>query len=148
MSSGVSAAPLLPLRAERLLPHRPPMLCIDELFACTEDGASASARLHEGHILLDADGHMEPVGFIELAAQCAGAARGFRVLKEGGERGPGFLAGVRDFSVFAPACVGDTLVVHVCALSELEGVRLLEARIYRGDELLAGGKIKVFEPGG
>ena len=58
----------LPQPARILLPHQPPMVCIDRLLEAGEDRGLCEVRLVEGHTLLDAKGRLEPCGFVKLAA--------------------------------------------------------------------------------
>ena len=50
----------LPQPARILLPHQPPMVCIDRLLEAGEDRGLCEVRLVEGHTLLDAKGWLEP----------------------------------------------------------------------------------------
>ena len=65
----------LPQPARILLPHQPPMVCIDRLLEAGEDRGLCEVRLVEGHTLLDAKGRLEPCGFVELAAQSVAALK-------------------------------------------------------------------------
>lgn len=134
----------LPMPADRLLLHRPPMLCIDALLSCGEESALVAACLKPGHIFLDADGNFDPAGFIELAAQSAGAMQGWLALRAGKAPAPGLLVGAQDFVFRAPAGVGDELRIFIRLLTAFQGVNVLEARVERNEEIPAEGRIKVF----
>jgi predicted hotdog family 3-hydroxylacyl-ACP dehydratase len=139
-----------PIPAADLLPHAPPMLCIDALLSASATGATASAHLGPDHILLHAGALTRP-GHVELAAQTAGAMKGFAEKQLGLPVKKGFLAAAQDFSFLRDAKEVDTLRITVALTAEVAGVSLLEAAIYRetaGDEpeLLSKGKLKVFVP--
>lgn len=137
----------LPAKAEALLPHQGRMCCIDALTACREDGARASAALRPGHALVDAAGRMEPFGFVELAAQTAGAMHGFLA----GENRPelAMLVGVQKFSAPGTAVAGDVLRISVSVLGGLEDMLSLGFAVGKdGPESapLAEGRLSVFIP--
>lgn len=136
-----------PLEAGAFLPHTPPMLCIDVLLFASETEAEASVTLCPGHLLLH-EGRLHESGFIELAAQTAGAMKGYNEKKEGKPVRDGFLAAVQKFSCAGFAREGDTVHIAIKLVAEMGGVSLLEARISREaagcSELLAQGKLKVF----
>jgi predicted hotdog family 3-hydroxylacyl-ACP dehydratase len=130
------------------------MLCIDALTAASETQAESVAHLAWGHILLEQDAISE-VGYIELAAQTAGAMKGYWEKIAGRPISDGYLAAVQNFTVFDKAFLGETVSIHITLLMELSGVRLIEAEIKRLPQktsgnttstLLASGKLKLFLP--
>jgi predicted hotdog family 3-hydroxylacyl-ACP dehydratase len=140
----------LPLPAERLLPHRPPMLCLDSLRAVSETQAEAAARLAPGHILVH-EGRLCEAGLVELAAQTLGAMQGYWDMKLGRPVRDGFLAAAQRFSFFDRAGLGDDLRITVDLVAELGGMHLVEAVITKIDATgepttIAAGKLKVFVP--
>ncbi|MDR1489358.1 MAG: hypothetical protein LBS65_02570 [Desulfovibrio sp.] len=151
-------AAAFPMPAGPFLPHAPPMLCLDRLICVSETAAEAEVVLAPGHILLH-EGLLCDAGHVELAAQTAGAMKGYmKSCAEGDAAGSaktspglGFLAAAQDFSVMGKARAGDTLRVRVSLRAEVAGVRLLEAEIRRlpagaPPEILARGKLKVVVP--
>lgn len=136
--------------AEQYLPHRPPMVCIDELLCASTTHAEALARLDPDHILLH-EGTLTEAGYVELAAQTVGAMKGYLEEQHGLPVREGFLAAARNFSFHGTARAGDTLHITVALAAEVAGVSLIEASIARkGDNgdvtLLADGKLKLFVP--
>ena len=85
----------LPQPARILLPHQPPMVCIDRLLEAGEDRGLCEVRLVEGHTLLDAKGRLEPCGFVELAAQSVAALKGWERVRRGLPLPLGFLGAHR-----------------------------------------------------
>jgi predicted hotdog family 3-hydroxylacyl-ACP dehydratase len=127
------------------------MVCIDTLLSASATRGEASVRLGRDSILLHDDALTE-AGYVELAAQTAGAMKSFMERKRGVPAKEGFLAAIRDFSCFAQAKRGDFLRVTVTLAAEIAGVNLIEAAIRRENDgeapvLLAGGKLKLFVPG-
>lgn len=139
---------------EDLLPHAAPMRCIDRLLSASVASAEAEVLLSAGHILLH-EGLVTEAGYVEMAAQTAGAMKGYAEKVLGLPVKEGFLAAVQDFSVDETAQEGETLRITVHVLAEISGVSLIEAHIFRvadaqaGEEqttTLASGKLKVFVP--
>ncbi len=138
----------LPIPACELLPHAAPMLCIDRLLRTSETEARAEAILSPDHILLH-NGRLTEAGFVELAAQTAGAMKGYWEKKRGLLPRKGFLAAAQDFLFPGKAECGDVLLVSVAVVAEVADVSLIEAEITRARtdeprEILARGKLKVF----
>lgn len=138
-------ASLFPLEAPGLLPHAGPMCCIDRLLASDTASALAEVVLEEGHSLLDGE-TLVPCGFVELAAQTAGAMQGFDRKRLHLPPQFGYLAGAQDFAVHGTARVGDRLEIAVQLEAELGGVRLITAEIRGAGGVLATGRLKVYVP--
>lgn len=135
----------LPLPAAGLLPHEGRMCCIDSLLHEEADSAVVAVTLKAGHALVT-DGVLDKAGFIELAAQAAGARQGYVRKKQNLPPGAGLLVGAQDFVFFEDAYLGDTLEISVHLTGEFRGVSVITASIRRGIDELAAGKLKVFEP--
>jgi predicted hotdog family 3-hydroxylacyl-ACP dehydratase len=165
---------LLHVPAGKLLPHRPPMLCIDTLIAFDDASglyrerpggvggeqrravalvntrAETETHLHAGHLLLH-NRVLTEAGCVELAAQSVAAMKGYAETMLGMPVGEGFLAAVRDFSFTGQAREGDTLRIAVGVTAEVAGVSLVEAVIRRcasgkNSSVLARGSLKVYTP--
>lgn len=143
----------LPTPAGEFLPHAEPMLCIDRLLSASAMHAEAETTLFAGHTLLHG-GLLSEAGYIEIAAQTAGAMKGYGEKLLGLPVRNGFLAAVQDFSIHAEAREGDVLHTSISLQAEVAGVSLLEAVIIRAPRpgesvngqgtLAASGKLKVF----
>jgi 3-hydroxymyristoyl/3-hydroxydecanoyl-(acyl carrier protein) dehydratase len=131
------------------------MCCIDHLTAFTETGGEAAVLLRPGHILLNADGRMDPCGFIELAAQTAGAMAGAQAETAMGGSPPdsAMLVGVQKFFARGRALCGDRLRVEVAVLARLEDMLSLRFTVRKdrpeGSENtpLADGRLSAFVSG-
>ena len=129
------------------------MLCIDRLLSASARMAEAETTLNAGHALL-CGGLLSEAGYIEIAAQTAGAMKGYGEKSLGLPVRNGFLAAVQDFFMHERAREGDVLHTSVSLQAEIAGVSLLEAVITRvsgpGESVagqgapLAAGKLKVF----
>jgi predicted hotdog family 3-hydroxylacyl-ACP dehydratase len=106
------------------------------------------AKLESGpwqtHLLADADGALDPLALLEMMAQSYAAARGYESLLNDEAEGEGFLVGVRGFKVHGEAQLGDVLRTEVRETDTLDSFHLADAAVYRRDELLAEGSIRVW----
>lgn len=136
---------VFPLDARLLLPHKGPMCCIERLLSSTRTAAVAEVRLTAAHSLVTGDA-LERAGYVELAAQTAGAMQGYDRQRRGLPPAFGYLVGAQDFVFHADARAGDTLAVRVAIQAELGEVTVLSACVMRGEEILAEGRLKVYVP--
>ncbi len=98
---------VLPVSAERYLPHRPPMAMIEKIHG-VGPVSTASMVVRDTNPFLGRDGVLSPAAIPEIAAQAAAAVDSFRF---NGARRPGFLVSVRNVSVFADIRAGDEVTV-------------------------------------
>lgn len=136
----------LPLPAEQLIPHRPPMRLVDALLEFREKSGVVAATVTAEGPLTTCDGRLEAVGLIEILAQAYAAVQGYDDLRQGRPVQMGFLVGIRSIRIEGEARVGDRLLVQLRPLAEMEGFALAEGEIRRGDSLLASGTLKLWIP--
>lgn len=136
---------IFPFDVGPLLPHAGPMQCIDSLLAWSKRDAAAEVTLTADHALV-CDGVLHPSGYVELAAQTAGAMQGYDQYLQDLPPKAGFLVGAQDFVFHGEARIGDTLRVDVAIYAELGDMTVLTASVSRGGALLAEGRLKVFVP--
>jgi 3-hydroxyacyl-[acyl-carrier-protein] dehydratase len=134
----------LPMAAEELIPHRPPMQLIKALEGFEEGTGTVSAVVEPGNLLLEEDGSLAEVALLELLAQSYAAVQGYADSFSGLPPRQGFLVGVRGITCLARPRLGDRLQIQVRATTRLEGFAVVEGRVRRDDELLAEGNIKLW----
>jgi predicted hotdog family 3-hydroxylacyl-ACP dehydratase len=136
----------LPLPVADLLPHRPPMLMVEEIVAMDDARESAEIRLtiHSDNPFLGVDGMLDPAAFLEIVAQAAAAQHGANRRRAGKPSEDGMLLGVRDFRVFGAARLGDILTVAVRKVSEIERVAAVDGSIRCGEVSLAVASLTVW----
>ncbi len=144
----------------RLLPHRPPFLFVDDVAVPAVDFTAKNSDVWPagtyvlGRYTVQAhnpfaghEGVLETVAFAEMLAQCAGAL-GLLLTDEAaqGQEQPslGFLASLRDVSVFGTARVGDTLSLYVRCLARIGQISVVEGQVYKENLCLASGQCKIF----
>ena len=95
----------LPVSLVELVPHRPPMLWLDQLVEFSEDRGRAVGHVPPGHLFADGAGALHPSASIELLAQAAAAHEGYRRRSGGQPVGGGFLVGIRNLALHrSPRC--------------------------------------------
>ena len=136
----------LPVSAEKLVPHRPPMLLIDKLFQLTADEAVVEARISEGNLLAEETGRVDPIVTLEIMAQAYAAAKGYRDLVSGMAFAKGFLVGARKFIASEALHVGDVLRISVKTVASIGGFAVAEAVVARAGCQIAAATLKLWVP--
>lgn len=134
----------LPLAVEEVIPHRLPMRMVDRLLEIDGKDGVVEALVRDECPLVDADGRLDDVALTELLAQAYAAVKGYCDRKEGKSVKEGFLVGIKRVDRFSSAKSGDCLRINISTLAELGDFAVAEGDIWRGDELLASGEIKVW----
>jgi predicted hotdog family 3-hydroxylacyl-ACP dehydratase len=134
----------LPLAAEELIPHRLPMRLVDRLLEIDGKNGVVEAHIAADCPLVSAAGRLEDVALTELLAQAYAAVKGYADLLESRPVKQGFLVGIKKSVKLLPAQAGDRLSIKINTLAELEEFAVAEGEIWRGNELLARGEIKVW----
>jgi predicted hotdog family 3-hydroxylacyl-ACP dehydratase len=136
----------LPVKADLLVPHRPPMLAIDRLtgYGGLQDVVESTVP-HDGIFVRD-DGSVEPMALVEVVAQAFAAVKGYGDLLDAKPVGKGFLVEVKGFVFYGPAYRGDRLHIMINRLGGTADFSLAEGKVMRGEEKLAEGKVMVWIP--
>jgi predicted hotdog family 3-hydroxylacyl-ACP dehydratase len=137
--------PPLPLAAQELLRHRPPMLLVAALTGRSADCATATAMLPTTGIW-HAGGRLLPEYFVELVAQTTALANGYDSRGSGRPPRDGMLVGVDAFTWhdLLPGGGGE-LRIEIRKVFEFGAVRIIHGEVYAGGNLVAAGEIKVWE---
>ena len=108
----------LPMPADGLVPHEPPMRLVDTLLLVGERKAAVETVVDESCLFLDEDGNLDPVALVEMLAQTAALFNGFRT-RHLEPDSAGFLLGARNFKVYEPVRVNDRLRINAAKESAL-----------------------------
>lgn len=135
----------LPVKAEELVPHRGMMLLIGELRESSLERATGASTITSANPFVDSRGRLDGVCFVECLAQLTAASEGFnaRTIGDGVIRS-GYLVGVNDFSINGRAGIGDTLVLKMRKLLEINNVVVAEGDVHVDGKCLASGKLKFY----
>lgn len=129
-----------------LLPHRPPMILIDELLHCSASQVVCAVTVRDGAPFV-ADGRVPALVSIEYFAQTVAAFYGY-ISRDREQFTMGMLLGTRELELHTDFFhVGDALTVT--GHEQWNGGNLAQFRceLHRGPELLAHAAISVLHAG-
>jgi radical SAM protein with 4Fe4S-binding SPASM domain len=135
----------LPVDAARVVPHKPPMLLIDRLLEMKERASASEMTVRGDMIFVDTNGKLDNAAYPEIISQALAAMEGFRRLGNHDAQAEGFLLGVKKLEIFGTARVGDTLRIAVYKAVKYGDFGIVNGEVYKGDELIARGEVKVWQ---
>lgn len=138
----------LPVDAERVVPHKPPMLMIDRLVEVLERASVSEMTVRSDMPFVSPEGLLDEAAYPEIISQAIAAQEGFRKIGSKNPELEGFLLGVKKMEIFAAAQVGDTLRISVFKTAKFGDFGIISGEVFRGDDLLAKGEIKVWQNSG
>lgn len=127
-----------------LLPHRPPMVLLDEVESFEGDSVRCVVTLRPDAPLVR-DGKARAVAALEYMAQCTGACTMLRAREQ--DSGPlrGYLVGARDLRLRTDFFhVGEKLLVEAKLTWDGSEIAHFDCTVSREDELLAKGSLSVY----
>lgn len=134
----------LPLAAEDLIPHRLPMRLVEQLLEIDGKNGVVKAQIAADCPLVDATGKLEDIALVELIAQSYATLKGYLDRLEAKPVRQGFLVGIKKLNWFGTILAGESLLIKIRTLAELDGFAVAEGEIWRGDMLVASGEVKVW----
>jgi len=134
----------LPLEAEALIPHRLPIRMVDRLLQVDGKNGVVEALVSSESPLVCSDGRLDDVVLAELMAQAYAAIKGYCDKLEKIPAKQGFLVGIKKVERLLSAQAGDRLRIKVSTMAELGDFSVAEGEVWRDDDLLAKGEIKVW----
>lgn len=127
-----------------LLPHRPPMVLLDEILSFEGSTARCKLTIRQDAPLLE-DGRVRAVAALEYMAQCAGICTMLRARERGGGPLRGYLVGARELRLETDAfSLGDELVVEISLTWEGAEIAVFQGLVTREGELLAQATLSVY----
>jgi len=139
-----SAIVCLPVPAQKLIPHRGPMLLVDDLDKVADRLVEASVLVRPDSPFVDDQGELDEAIYMELMAQAAATFNGFGQLGLSGGAQEGFLLGAKALVVHAKARGNDKLRITAFKHGRFENFGILRCKVYRDQEVLAEGEIKIW----
>lgn len=136
----------LPFAASKLLPHRPPMILVDQLIDFSPGQGRVTASISSGDLFVCDDGQLETVALIELVAQAYATIKGYDDTLNQRPVQRGFLVGGRSFNIHRQAQSGEQLIIDINTAAELDGFSVIDGVITCGDEVIAEGSVKLWLP--
>ena len=134
-----------PKRAADFIPHSGLMCVVDDLLFVGGGIAEATAVIRENNPSVGADGILDRAVYVEMIAQTIAAGSGYELTKEKRKTQEGYLLGIKTMKMMGSARAGDILRIKAHKYAEYGDFGIIEGTIYRGEEILATGEIKVFQ---
>jgi predicted hotdog family 3-hydroxylacyl-ACP dehydratase len=119
---------------------------IDRLVEFKEKTGVVESLIRSGDLLVDEDGVLDNIAYMELIAQAYAATKGYYDMLHGETVKKGFLVIVKHLECKREAFLGDLLTISVSTVSEIGGFAVAEGAVMRGDEVLATGSMTLWIP--
>ncbi len=134
----------LALKIKDLIPHKPPMLMVDELVRASDEEALVRADPGPDCPFFE-NGTLDRLAGIELIAQAYAAYRAWQAEKEKKALKTGFLVGVQRSELgILPS--GKPLSIRVRTVGEFEEFAVAEGEIFLKEEKLSQARLKLWSP--
>lgn len=130
---------------EDLIPHRAPMVMVDELVSTSPDGCVARKTFRPGDYGLDGETVSEPA-IVEFVAQAVAAMQGASARTDEGGARIGFLTAVSNFTFASRAHAGDELTVHATVVKRLGPMTVVGGVVTDGDRRVGEGELMFYVP--
>lgn len=135
----------LPAAVSRFIPQQPPMQVIDTLMSIGERTANINVTISNDMLFVRDDGTLDETAYLEIIAQSIAAQAGFKQVGVTSQAVEGFLLGAKNLEIYAEAHIGDTLTIAVEKYARFGDFGIFKGKVFRGQELLAQGEVKVWE---
>jgi predicted hotdog family 3-hydroxylacyl-ACP dehydratase len=138
---------------EKYLPHRPPMVWIDEVLHFSEKAGQCRLRIRAEGLYMDAEG-LRPTSCLEFIAQSYGfisVCHHIYILDPNSKPlSKAFLASIKGAELPATEVLrsikpGDAITITVDGVRQMGPIVLFNGRVHRGEELLCEAQMKVFK---
>jgi predicted hotdog family 3-hydroxylacyl-ACP dehydratase len=138
---------------EKYLPHRPPMVWIDEVVSFSEKSGECCVRLKADALYMDGNG-LRPTSCLEFIAQAYGfisVCHHIHILDPNSKPlSKAFLASINNAHLPSAEALsqlraGDELSVTVSGVRSMGPIVIFTGRITKGDLLVCEAKMKVFK---
>lgn len=126
-----------------LIPHRPPMVLIDEVVEYGPRVIRARRTVRAGDPFVGPGG-LEDAALLECVAQTIAAGDALYAKSKGGRVIKGYLTGLTGVQVQGRAAVGETIDIVADCLKRMDGMGLFEAEARVGKRLIVQGRFKLF----
>lgn len=131
------------MRVLDLLPHRQPIVMVDELLHVDLASMESSFLVKDGCVFV-ANGTLLEGGLIENVAQTAALGVGAAAKLAGKEAPIGYIGAVSKLSVFSLPALGSRLRTMVARLHEVGPVQVIKGSVYSAEVTVAEMEMKVF----
>lgn len=132
-----------PYAFRALIPHRPPMVLIDEVTEYGAERIRARRVVRAGEPFVGPDG-LEDAALLEVIAQTIAAGDAMYAQSKGGRVVRGYLTGLTGVTLQGRAAAGEQVEVTGDCLKRMDGMGLFDAEARAGGRLLARGRFKLY----
>jgi predicted hotdog family 3-hydroxylacyl-ACP dehydratase len=126
-----------------LIPHRPPMVMIDQVIEYGAQRIVARRAVHQGQPFVHA-GRLDEAALVEVIAQTMAAGDAMYAKSRGGEVLRGYLTGLTGLRLSDRARVGETIEVAADCLKRMDGMGLFTVTATAGGRVIAEGRFKLY----
>ena len=128
----------------RFLPHRPPIVLVDELVASDGDTHTTRLLVRADNVFAE-EGHLLEAGLIEHVAQSTALGTGYAAAGAGeGDPPVGFIGAVSRLRIERLPRIGEQLETTVAMQHRLANVQVLLGTVRAADAVIAEMEMKVF----
>lgn len=138
------------VEVQRILPHRKPMLMVDEIKLLTKDIVETLFKIENTNVFVDKLHFTEP-GLIENIAQTCSIIVGSSYLEEGQVNNSdviGYISAIKKMHIYGLPRVNETLLSKGVLLSRFDSdqysISTMQGTIYCNDELLLECELNLF----
>ncbi len=125
------------------IPQRPPMVMIGSLIYADETKTVTGLQIDPGNLFV-ADGVLSESGLVENIAQTAAAGVGYVCKKNQKVVPVGFIAAIRDLSVFELPLVGTSIETETVITNHVMDVSIVRGTVRQQDRILASCEMRIF----
>jgi len=126
------------------MPHRPPMLLVDDLLESDATGGVAIVQIRPDNIFLNTAGVLSPAALVEFMAQSFAATEAYQAFLAGIIKPGGYLVGLDHIDFHQEVRIGDMLTAKVLMDGRIDRVCLVRGEVHKGEILIAAGKFRLF----
>jgi predicted hotdog family 3-hydroxylacyl-ACP dehydratase len=129
-----------------LIPQRPPMVMIDQLFDAGEKSARGRLTIKESN-LFSHNGKLQEAGLIEFIAQTAAAYTGYLSLSRNQLVRRGFIGSVKNLVIHSLPGINTEIQSEIIVDNELLGYTIITGRVFQNDKVLAECEMRILLEG-
>ena len=131
---------------QKLIPHRSPMILLDEVLSANEEGARCRVKIREESLFFEKGSVPIWIG-MEYMAQCVAVFGGHYSLAESQNVGIGFLLGTRKYKAHVESfALGQELIIEAKLNLRDEMLSNFDCKIFCNSNLLVEASLTTYKP--
>jgi len=125
-----------------LIPHRPPVVCVDRLLEVTDSAATSSFLIRPDFIFVE-HGKITASGLLENAAQTAAARAGYFYQLADHPVQMGYIGALRHVNVYELPSIDDSLRTTVTIQKKIVNMLIAAAVIHCDEKLILDCELRI-----